>query len=84
MSVHICHGFSLPPGVTSDLYERIDKELTYMSYSIFSYPSIQLYARVGIGFLVKEIWQVREQGDTRLSFNPQEIGCYRLSGILII
>ena len=63
---HICHGYPIPSTVSPDLVQRVDNELTYMWYSQYSYPSIQMFARVGMGFLIKEIWQVK---NVTLTFN---------------
>lgn len=59
LMTHLCHGFAIPSAVTQDLLDRIATELAYTSYSTFSYPSIQDYSRVGIGFLIAEMWQVQ-------------------------
>lgn len=60
--VHICHGFPIPPSVSSDLVERVASEVEYMWYATFEYPTIQDHAKVGIGFLISEIWMVRKCG----------------------
>ncbi|CAH3125508.1 unnamed protein product [Porites lobata] len=60
LMTHLCHGFAIPSSVTQDLLDRIATELTYTSYSTFSYPSIQDYSRVGIGFLIAEMWQAMQ------------------------
>lgn len=60
--VHICHGFPIPLSVSSDLVERVASEVEYMWYATFEYPTIQDHAKVGIGFLISEIWMVRKCG----------------------
>lgn len=59
--VHICHGFPIPPTVSSDLVERVASEVEYMWYATFEYPTIQDHAKVGIGFLISEIWMAMQE-----------------------
>ncbi|XP_032220506.2 counting factor 60 [Nematostella vectensis] len=54
---HQCHGFAIPPGITDDLFKRMVDELLYRWNSMYLYPSREKYATVGIGFLIKDIWQ---------------------------
>ena len=55
---HICHSFPIPPTISEDLLERIVQEVLVRWYGTFSYPTIQESAKVGIGFLIDEIWKV--------------------------
>ena len=64
---HQCHQFAIPPAITDDLFQRMVKEVLYMWTSQFKYPSIQAFARVGIGFLVNDMWQVRN-GNPQVCF----------------
>ncbi|KAJ7383116.1 hypothetical protein OS493_030647 [Desmophyllum pertusum] len=56
--VHTCHGFPIPSTISDDLMARIGHELEFMWYASYSYPTIQKYSQVGIGFLIGEIWEV--------------------------
>ena len=53
-----CHDLPWPRGMTSKLYELAWQELSWQFFSQFAYPSVQATAQVGIGFLMREIWQV--------------------------
>lgn len=56
---HICHDFPIPPNMTQDLVDRVISEVEFWWYTMMSYPSPQKYAKVGIGFLIAEMWKVR-------------------------
>ena len=56
---HTCHNVPIPSAITEDLMARIGAELEFMWYASYSYPTIQEYSKVGIGFLIGEIWEVR-------------------------
>ena len=56
---HICHGFPIPPNMTQDLVNRVTAEVEFWWYTMMNYPSPQEYAKVGIGFLMAEMWKVR-------------------------
>ena len=56
---HICHGFDIPSTVSQDLMDRIVEEVVFMWYAVMKYPSPQENAKVGIGFLIAEMWKVR-------------------------
>lgn len=47
--------------MTEELYQEILQEVTWQNYQPFKYPSIQDNARVGIGFLLRNIWSVSSQ-----------------------
>ena len=66
---HICHSFPIPATIYEDLLERIVQEVLVRWYGTFSYPTIQESAKVGIGFLIDEIWKVKywKPPRTRLS-----------------
>ena len=68
---HICHDFPIPPAVTQDLIDRITSEVEFMWYSTYSYPSIQANSKVGIGFLIAEMWQVRCAQESDVLCGPQ-------------
>lgn len=44
--------------MTEKLYNMSWQEVSWQIFSSFAYPSVQANAQVGIGFLLKEIWQV--------------------------
>jgi hypothetical protein len=44
--------------VNSDLYHRLWAELTWQAYGQFKYPSVEENAQAGIGYLLRELWQV--------------------------
>ncbi|XP_074614562.1 counting factor 60-like [Acropora palmata] len=54
---HICHGFPIPPNMTQDLVNRVTAEVEFWWYTMMNYPSPQKYAKVGIGFLIAEMWK---------------------------
>ena len=56
---HMCHSFPIPSTISQDLLSRIVQEVLVRWYGKFSYPTIQESAKVGIGFLISEIWEVR-------------------------
>ena len=58
LNVHFCHRVEVPAAITSELYGRIMDEMTWVVYSFYSYPSPQEFSRVGIGFLIKEMFEV--------------------------
>ncbi|XP_078357656.1 counting factor 60-like isoform X2 [Oculina patagonica] len=58
---HTCHSFPIPPGITEDLFTRIGAEIEFMWYASYSYPTIQEYSKVGIGFLIGEIWEAMQE-----------------------
>ena len=60
LNVHICHSEDIPSGMTTELFNRITDEMTWVLYSIYSYPSPAENSRVGIGFLIKEIFEVEK------------------------
>ena len=64
---HICHNFSIPSAVTQDVLNRIVNEVEFMWYSMYSYPSIQEFSKVGIGFLIAEMWEVRQALEYKMS-----------------
>ena len=53
-----CHNLSWPQGMTEKLYNMTWQELSWQIFTMFTYPSVQDNAQVGIGFLLREIWQV--------------------------
>ena len=55
---HMCHSFPIPSTISQDLLTRIVQEVLVRWYGTFSYPTIQENAKVGIGFLIGEIWKV--------------------------
>lgn len=57
LNVHFCHRVEVPAAITSELYGRIMDEMTWVVYSFYSYPSPQEFSRVGIGFLIKEMFE---------------------------
>ena len=61
---HMCHSFPIPSTISQDLLTRIVQEVLVWWYGAFSYPTIEEAAKVGIGFLIGEIWQVRCQRTT--------------------
>ena len=61
LNVFLCHEVPIPSGITEDLYKRVVDEVTYIFYQMYSYPSVEEAAKVGIGFFVKEI--AKEVGD---------------------
>lgn len=58
LRTHHCHNLPWPPGMTEQLYNMTWQEFSWQVFSMFAYPSVQANAQVGIGFLLKEIWQV--------------------------
>ena len=60
LRTHRCHGLALPHGMTDDLYDRLWAEASWQFYNLYKYPSVEANSRAGIGFLLKEIWQVCE------------------------
>ena len=58
LRTHHCHGLPWPKGMTEDLYNKAWAEFSWQVYNMFKYPSVQANAQVGIGFLLKEMWQV--------------------------
>lgn len=57
---HICHGFDIPSTVSQDLMDRIVEEVVFMWYAVMKYPSPQENAKVGIGFLIAEMWKAMQ------------------------
>ena len=55
---HQCHQLSWPAGMTSQLADECWAELSWQYYNLYQYPSPQENSIVGIGFLLKEFWQV--------------------------
>ena len=58
LRTHYCHKLAWPQGMNNDLYNRLWAELTWQAYSQFKYPSIEENAQAGIGYLLRELWQV--------------------------
>jgi len=58
---HMCHSFPIPSTISQDLVTRIVQEVLVRWYGTFSYPTIQESAKVGIGFLIGEIWQAMQE-----------------------
>jgi acid phosphatase len=54
---HYCHNLAWPQGMNTDLYNMAWRELSWQFFNMFKYPSVEDNAQVGIGFLLKEIWQ---------------------------
>ena len=75
---HLCHDFSIPSAVTPDMLNRIASELEFMWYSMYSYPSIQEFSKVGIGFLIAEMWQVKHALECLNICNRLLTNCYCL------
>ena len=59
LRTHYCHSLAWPKGMTYNLYNRTWTEVAWQFYNSFKYPSVSENAQVGIGFLLKELWQVR-------------------------
>ena len=60
LRTHKCHDQPWPQGMTEELYNMTWQEFSWQMFNMFAYPSVQANAQVGIGFLLKEIWQVKE------------------------
>ena len=58
LRTHKCHNLDLPKGMTAELYDRVWTEVSWQFYNLYRFPSVEDNARVGIGFLLKEIWKV--------------------------
>ncbi|XP_031564393.1 counting factor 60-like [Actinia tenebrosa] len=58
---HQCHGYEIPPGITDSLFQRMVNEVLYFWNSQYRYPSIQQFAKAGIGFLVNDMWQAMQK-----------------------
>ena len=54
--------------------ERISSELVYTWYAQYSYPSIESFSKVGIGFLIAEMWQVRRHRNATNKYRYATIG----------
>ena len=61
---HLCHSFPIPSAISKLRLARIVDEVLIRWYWTFSYPTIQESAKVGIGFLIGEIWKVRCQNSS--------------------
>ena len=59
LNTHYCHGLQWPKGLTIDLFHRLWDELAWQRYNMFKYPTVEENAQVGIGFLLRELWQVK-------------------------
>ena len=53
-----CHNLPWPQGMTMELSNLAWRELSWQFFNMYSYPSVEANAQVGIGFLMREIWQV--------------------------
>lgn len=58
LNTHYCHGLQWPTGMTSDLFHKLWAELAWQRYSMLKFPSVEENAKVGIGYLLRELWQV--------------------------
>lgn len=67
-TVHTCHGVPLPPGVTSDLFQKAADELTWLFQYLISYPSIQDGTKANIGFLIANMYQVGREVSLTIIF----------------
>lgn len=55
LNVFLCHEVPIPDAITDELYQRVVKEVTYVFYQMYSYPSMPEATKVGIGFFLKEL-----------------------------
>ena len=61
LNTHYCHGFHWPGNLDTDLFHRLWGELSWQRYNMFKFPSVSENAQVGIGYLLRELWQVRSR-----------------------
>ena len=55
INAHLCHGFPIPDTLTPELRGEVDAEVTWQSYQQYLQPDRQKNARMGIGFLIRQV-----------------------------
>mmetsp|Transcript_2944 Transcript_2944/g.7196 ORF Transcript_2944/g.7196 Transcript_2944/m.7196 type:complete len:426 (-) Transcript_2944:25-1302(-) len=57
LNTHICHGFPVPDDVDEELYQQVMDDATWQNNQQWVFPSNVENAKLGIGFLLREIFQ---------------------------
>jgi 2-phosphoxylose phosphatase len=58
---HVCHNFSLPPALNTELVDALEKEAAWQQYAQYNFPNHTYFGRLAMGPLISEVYSGMQQ-----------------------